>query len=259
MLKLNRCVSGYDLHWPKRDKPTVAAFMDFVEVERPKTLILGGDQFDNECISHHNKNKPYYRPRKAYMNDQNSFEKEFLNPLEKMLFKDCEKVWIIGNHDHWEFQLVEENPELEGLIDRVAALRLVERGWKIVPIGDTYRQGKMSWIHGEWLTGIGNQAGIYPAKKLVEILATNAVAGHTHAAQAYTRVSPVSQSQKWMGFISPILGKVNPSYMRNRPCAWVNGFNVTEFHPNGNFNHFPIVCTRGMCMYGGRLYGKKGA
>ena len=257
MLKLDRCVSGFDLHWPKADRPTVRAMLDFIEVERPKIIVLGGDQFDNECISHHTRNKPYYRARSAYLNDQRGFESDFLNPLEKVLFKDCEKIWITGNHDDWEFQLVESNPELEGLIDRPAALRLAERGWKVVPIGRSYRHGKLSWLHGEWLTGIGNQAGVYPAKKLVDVLATNAVAGHTHAAQAFTRVSPASQSQKWMGYISPILGKVNPTYMKNRPCAWVNGFNVTEFQENGNFNHYPIVVSGGSCIYGGRRYGKK--
>jgi len=30
--------------------------------------------------------------------------------------------------------------------------------------------------------------------------------GHAHAPQSYTGISPVSQSEKWMGWILPILG-----------------------------------------------------
>lgn len=253
-MKRTLVVSGFDLHYPKVDWPTFKAMLSFIEANKPQCFIFGGDQFDNECISHHTKSKPYYRPRAAYMRDQQGFEKGILGPLEALLPKDCEREWLVGNHDDWEFQLVEANPELEGLIDRVAALGLKDRGWGITPIGGTLRYGKLNFCHGEWLTGIGNQAGVYPAKKLVENSGSNAVAGHTHAPQSYTRVSLYNQTQKHMGWISPILGRVNPSYMKRRPSSWVNGFNVTEFQPSGAFNHYPVVVTNGVCIYGGREY-----
>ena len=256
-MKRDLCVSGYDLHYPKVDWPTVKAMFDFIQLEKPSTFIFGGDQFDNECISHHTKDKPYYRPRAAYMRDQTGFETGILNLLEKLLPKNCEKVWLTGNHDDWEFQLVEKNPELEGLIDRVAALKLEERGWLIKQVGEMYRKGKLGYCHGEWLTGIGNQGGTFPAKKLVENSVGNAVGGHTHAPQSFTRTSLHNQTQKWMAWISPILGRVNPVYMKRRPNAWMNGFNVTEFHEGGNFNHYPVICTGGVCVYGGKIYGDK--
>lgn len=254
MKKIKRLNSGYDLHWPRVHRGTVDAFLDFNEANKPDVLLLGGDQFNNEAISHHNKKKPFYRPRAAYRNDELGFEKGFLTPLEKLLPKGCRKVWIIGNHDFWEFQLVEANPELEGLIDRPTSLKLVERGWEIIQIGCAFRYGKLSYLHGEWLTGIGNQGGKYPANKLVDTFAGNACAGHTHAPQCFTRVSPINQTQKHMGWISPILGNVNADFMRNRPSAWVNGFNTTEFRENGDFNHYPIVTTGGKCCFGGVEY-----
>jgi hypothetical protein len=55
-------------------------------------------------------------------------------------------------------------------------------------LGHSYRHKKVHFLHGEWLKG-----GQYPSKKLVEILACNGVAGHTHAPQSYMRISPVAQ------------------------------------------------------------------
>jgi hypothetical protein len=59
-----------------------------------------------------------------------------------------------------------------------------------------------------------------------------------------------------MGWISPILGKLNPEYVRNSPTAWVNGFTLVEFDPNENFNCYPIVVSNGQFAWGGRVYGK---
>ena len=252
--KVKRLNSAFDVHWPKTHRPTMEALLDFNTATKPDVLVLGGDQFDNACISHHNKSKPFYRPRAAYKNDERTFEAQFLTPLEKSLPKGCQKVWILGNHDDWEFQMVEQHPELEGLIDRVASLGLVERGWTVIQVGCAFRYGKLNYLHGEWLTGFGNQGPSYPSKKLVDTYAGNAVAGHTHAPQCFTRVSPINQTQKHMAWISPILGSLNPEYLRNRPSAWVNGFNTTEFMDGGNFNHYPIITTGGKCCFGGVEY-----
>jgi len=83
--------------------------------------------------------------------------------------------------------------------------------------------------------------------------------GHAHAPQSYTGISPVSQSEKWMGWILPILGKLNPEYVRNSPTASVIGFTLAEFHPNGNFNCYPIVVSSGQFAWGGRVYGSRTA
>lgn len=248
--KLWVCV--YDLHWPKVHKATLRCLFDFLAKNKVDGLLLGGDQFDNECISHHTKGKPFYRPRAAYRRDESSFLSDFFLPLEKLI-KGAERVWIVGNHDRFEFDLVEEQPELEGLVSRVDSLPLEQ--WQVVPLGSAYRLGKLNVIHGEILTGIGNQAGMYPSRKAVEIFGGNVLAGHTHAPQSYTKISPVSHVQKWMGWISPVLCSVNPSYLRNRPTAWLNGWTVVELWDAGNFNLYPVIVTNGMCSFGGRVYG----
>jgi len=245
----------YDIHYPKYDKPTFNAAMDFIRSNRIAGLLLGGDQLDNAEISHHNKNKPLYRERASYKRNSEGFDNDILKPLEQAIGR-AEKIWIIGNHCDWERQFIEENPEFEGVLERTESLRLGERGWKIVPLGHSYKIGELNVIHGEILTGIGNQAGQYPAKKALEIYGSNVLAGHTHAPQSFAKISPVEVKKKYMAWISPIVGSVNPEYLRNRPTAWLNGFTIVELREKGLFNCYPIVVIDGKFSYGGKEYGR---
>lgn len=243
----------FDLHYPKVHWTTFRLMLQFIKANKVDEFIFGGDQFDNECISHHTKGKPYYRPRAAYVRDEAGFDAGVLSVLDAAL-RRAKKHWLVGNHDFWEFQLVEENPELEGLIDRPTSLRLAKRGWNVVPLGKSVQVGKLRVIHGETLTGIGNQGGMYPARKAVEMYGCNVLAGHTHSPQSYTRVSPIDQTQKRMGWIAPIGGRTNPGYLRNKPNAWVNGFVVIETGAGGNFNLTPINIMCDWFRYGGKEY-----
>lgn len=256
MSKVQRYIVGADLHFPKLHRPTFEAMMEFIRDIKPNGFIFQGDQFDNEEISHHNSNKPYYKERRSYLRNQEAFEETILSPLEAALPRGASRTWIVGNHDDWEFQFVETHPELEGLVDRPSALGLAKRGWEIIPLGHSKKLGELNVIHGEVLTGIGNQAGAYPARKAVEIYAGNVLAAHTHAPQSFTKISPVEQRKKHMGWIAPILGATNPGYLRNRPTAWLNGFTVVEVRSNGFFNVYPIIVIDGKFAFGGREYGK---
>jgi hypothetical protein len=257
LTKSKRIVVGADLHFPKVSWPTFEAMRELIDDIKPDGFVFQGDQFDNEEISHHNKNKPYYKEKRSYLKNQEDFQTKILEPLEDVLPKNCAKTWIVGNHDDWEFQFVETHPELEGVIDRVSALNLEKKGWEIVPLGHQKRIGELSIIHGEILTGIGNQAGAFPARKAVELYGSNVLGAHTHAPQSFTKISPVDEKKKWMGWISPILGATNPTYLRNRPTAWLNGFVVVEYYgKKGYFNLYPVVAVDGKFAYGGREYGK---
>jgi Calcineurin-like phosphoesterase len=253
MAKLRTYVVAHDLHYPEYSKKTWDAMMEFIKDVKPQGFIFGGDQFDNNEISHHTKGKPFYRPRASFQRNTTGFSREILGPLEKSL-GNAEKVWIVGNHDRFEHDLIEEQPELEGIIERVDALGLGERGWTIVPLGHSHRLGELNVIHGEILTGIGNQAGAFPAKKAIEIYAGNVLAGHTHAPQSFSKISPVEVKKKYMAWIAPILGATNPAYLRNRPTSWLNGFTVVELREKGLFNLFPVVVIDGEFSYGGKFY-----
>lgn len=252
-------VVAHDIHYPKWSKPTYNAMLDFIARNRSKIkgFIFAGDAFDNEVISHHTKGKPLYRVRGGYMEDRKGFDKNILQPTEAVLPKDCEKVFIKGNHERFEDDFIEEHPELEGTVSHVDGLQLVEKGWKIIPLGHAYKIGKLTVIHGEVLTGIGNQASTFPAKKAVDIYGTSVLAGHTHAPQSYTKISPVNDTDKFMAWIAPVLCTTNPSYLRNRPTAWLNGFTIVELRSDGAFNVYPVIVIKGTFSFGGEEYGTK--
>lgn len=250
-------IVAHDLHYPKWDRRTFHAMLAFIQHNKSKIdgFIFGGDQFDNETISHHTKGKLLYRITGGFKNDERGFERDVLTPLEADLPKNCTKVYIIGNHERFEHDFVEEHPELQGVLSHAENLRLVERGWEVIPLGHSYKLGALDVIHGEVLTGIGNQAGAFPSKKAIELYGGNVLAGHTHSPQSYTKVSPVNHRKKFQATIAPILGNTNPNYLRNRPTAWVPGFCIVELHEDKrNFNLYSVIVIDGKFSFAGTEY-----
>ena len=253
MSKPKLFVAVYDLHYPEHHKPTWNAVMNFLGSNKVDGFIFAGDQFNFDCISHHTKNKPLFRLRAGYMKDVEGFDRDILTPLEKVL-GSADKRYIIGNHERFEQDLIEEQPELEDLVDHVRLLKLVRRGWTVIPLGHCTKIGKLTVIHGEILSGFGNQTAANTARKAVELYAGNVLAGHIHTLQQFVKVSPVDQKDKWVGTISPAACALNPAYLRNRPASWVNGFTIVELMEGGTFNLYPIVITNGKFCYGGKVY-----
>jgi predicted phosphodiesterase len=244
-----------DIHYPKVNKPTLNAVLDFLSHNQVDGLVFQGDQLDFENISHHTKGKPLYRIRRGFMNDVEGFDRDVLTPIETLLKPYCEKYWIVGNHERFQDDLIEEQPELENVVDYRRMLQLDTRGYHFIPLGHAIRLGKLNIVHGEILSGTGNQAGMYPARKAVELYAGNVLAAHSHAPQLFTKISPVEHTQKWQGAVNGILGDLNPSYLRNRPTAFSHGFAIVELHRDGTYNLFLVNVHNGKFSYGGRMYG----
>lgn len=245
-----------DIHSPDTDWATFYALQDFIDKTKLRGFIKGGDQLDNGEISHHNRKRIIMRVPGSYRANTKFYKERILDSIDASLDKTVEKVWIEGNHDDWENQLVDEQPELQGTVERRILLDVEARGWEFVPLGKGFRVGKVLAIHGETLTGIGNQAGKYPSATAVDKYAQSVIHGHVHTLQVFTKVLPHDVHQKWAAYSSPVLARRNPGYAKNRPNAVVNGFSVIEVAANKNFNVFPIVVTDGMFRYGGKAYGK---
>lgn len=248
----------FDIHYPRHNKRAWAAVLSYLRANKRNiaSLVLGGDQLDNAEISHHNQGKPLYKPVGSYRANTEGFERDILNPLEALGIPS--KVWIIGNHDQWEQDMDETHPELRGCLDRPSTYRLADRGWNVIENGKAHRIGKhLTVIHGDQLKGQMGYVALTVARRAVEIYGTSVAFGHTHTMQTMSQVNPIEVKKKRAGWNVPALCDLNPDYMRNRPSAWVNGFAVVEMRPDDSFNLYPIVITKGVFSYGGKIYGGK--
>lgn len=238
-----------DIHYPEYNRATFGCALDFASRNRLAGLVLLGDQFDNAEISHHNAGKPLFKPNGSYANNTRGFERDILKPLEELLPRGARRVWIVGNHDAWEEQLIEAQPELQGTVERPNLLHLADRGWKVIPLGASFAHGKLNFIHGESLSGM------YHSKRAVETFCDNVVYGHFHTLSTTVKVLPYSAKSKWIATCLPIIGNTNPNYLRNKPTAWLNGFGVAEyFGSRGLFDLYTVVVSKGACAYGGQIY-----
>lgn len=245
-----------DGHSPYIHRPTFRCMSEFIEANPVSGVVDLGDTFDNSNISHHTKGRPGLRGVGSYQLDTLNYKDEFLLPLEASLavsrkkfgIKSQLKIRVKGNHDDWEEDLYEEQPELRGVLDRDPMF--MELGWRIIPIGKTFQYGKLSYAHGE------NLGGQNHAKKAVETYCRNLVYGHHHTLQTAVKVLPQDQKQKWLACCLPVLGTVNPEYAKGRPNAYVNGFGIVLYHGSEkSFNLYPVVTTNGRFAWGNSIYG----
>ncbi|MGB8322954.1 MAG: hypothetical protein WCE52_08340, partial [Candidatus Acidiferrum sp.] len=99
----------------------------------------------------HTKGKPLFRPVGGLKSDLEGFKKTILDSLYAVLPKTCKKVWLEGNHERFITDLIEEQPELEGIVDHISYLKLKESNWQIVPLNGAFKLGKLTLIHGNSL------------------------------------------------------------------------------------------------------------
>lgn len=256
-MKTKRWILAYDLHYPKHNRSTWDALMDFISKNRVDGFLFGGDQLDNEEISHHNAGKPLYKPVGSYKKHTDGFAR-LLDEVE-LFTKKSERVWLTGNHDEWEKQIDETDPHLRGCLDRPTLLKLQKRGWQVVPNGLHYRLSKyLVAIHGDQLRGSMGYISNNAARSALQAYpGDNLIFGHTHTCQSFAQVSPVDVDHKRMAWNMPALCDLNPTFMKNRPSAWVHGFGIAEVRSDQSFNVYPIVVTKGRFSFNGVEYGSK--
>lgn len=244
--------SAFDIHFPEVDYPTWNAGLDFLarNRNRVKLVVLGGDNLHCESISHHTKGKPKFKTFGQMKRELDGFRRYVLDPLEKRLTKQCEKVWLTGNHEDWLEQMFEEQPELAGLIDFASYLGLEERGWTVKRQGGSFKKGHLKWIHGDVLSGNHVQ-------KALNTYVENIVYGHFHTGASGTKILPHTKKHKWQAWAMGCVGRLDSGYLKNRPTGWLNQLGITEFRKGGFFNHFPCTCFGGQFSYGGVTYGRR--
>ena len=234
-----------DAHIPHQNEAVVKSIIKLTDDIKFDTFALLGDFMDLGCISHWNKNKhrtlEMHRLKEDYI-----LGNSILDEFDKRLPKDCEKHYLEGNHEIWANALLEEMPQLEGLIEPRELLFLDKRGYKFYPYNDVVKFGRLFVTHGIY-------AGVTPIKKHLDELKVNIMFAHTHTLGMRLSASPAREIA-FAGYNIGSICDLNPDYMRNRPSAWTHGFAVVYFFPNGYFDVQLIRVINGRFIFNNKLY-----
>ena len=243
-----------DIHYPYHCSKSIKAIFQFIKAHRNQieSLVLLGDELDCENVSRHTQGKPGLRKRGGYKQDIDGFKRTILDPLDAMLKRTCKKTIFEGNHEDWIQDLLDEQPELVGLLELPELLDLKARGWKWIPCGGHINIGKVALMHGDQIG-----SGTHVAKKLVEQCQGTAIMGHVHRASMFTTTSIVTKKKKHAGYTLPCLCTVAPKYAKGQPNAFSVGFGLLEQGSTDNINvNVIIIMPDGTFNYGGKEYGR---
>lgn len=247
-------IATFDLHYgferkgghkvPLHDEKAWNAVVKFAQDFRPDTWILGGDFLDCGSISHHNKNKPGQTEGFKLAQDAEAGKELFINPV---VDNSDKHVYMVGNHERWLLDLVDERPALEGILEVENLLDL--DGWQIIPQGGALDLGKLTFIHGDTISG-----GEHVAKAAVINYERSIRFGHFHTYQTYTKTSPQNYKNAKTGIAVPCLCTKTPGYGAGKPNKWVQGFNFGYIHDNGFFNDYVATIIDGKFTVNGKTY-----
>lgn len=253
MPAFKKFVALYDIHYgyerrgghkvPLHDPKALSVAMQFAKDFKPDYFILGGDALDCGAISHHNKKKPGNTEGLRLKQDAAELHETVIKPAEA-----CSKhqVFIIGNHCDWLNDLVIEIPALEGILSVEQLLKLDD--WSVVPQGGSFNLGKLTFIHGDTVSG-----GEHHAKAAVVNYERNVRFGHFHSFSAYTKTSPVDQKFPKSGVCVPCLCTKGPKYGEGKPNRWAQGFLYGYVGPK-SFNDYVVIISDGKAIINGKEY-----
>ena len=237
-------VALYDIHYPLHDKACLNIVYDFIKDFRPDYLVYAGDQMDMDSISHFNKKKPKLKEGKRLAKEYKGFQEDVLNRIGYILPLKCKKFFMIGNHEYRIERLLEESPEYEGLIEVEKKLNL--ENYTIIPFNDVFNIGDMHFTHGWYYNMHYAKKTVLEAQKMIFV-------GHVHKPQLYTAVSPAYSLPKQCVGIGCLCNK-NPSYLLDKPNAWVHQFLFWYMFDDGTFTYYTPTIINGRCIINGKVY-----
>ena len=227
------------------DEKAFNAVIKFAQDFKPHIWIHGGDMLDVGCISHHNKGKPGQTEGLKLLADATEGKKLFIDPVEEIC--KGKLVYITGNHSAWLTKFTDEYPALEGIIDLKSILKL--KKWTIIPQGEGFNLGKLTFLHGDTVKG-----GEHVAKGGVLNYERSVRFGHFHTYQAFTKTSPLEYKWAKTGIAVPCLCTKNPGYGAGRPNRWQQGFDFGYMNDDGTFNDYVPIIINGRFTWDNKIY-----
>ena len=239
-----RGIALFDIHYPDHNRAVINVVMEFIKDFKPDYLVFGGDQLNLDCISHHNKGKVKLLENRRLSKDYKGFQTDILDRVDSILPKRCKKYMLEGNHEFWVRRLIEDNPQMEGLVEVENNLDL--SSYKIIPFNEMLKIGEMSFTHGIYTNK-------YHAEKHLRIFEKMLFYGHLHTNQVYTAIAPLTALPKQAISVGCLCNR-NAEYLRNRPNAWVHSFLFWYMLSDGSFTYFTPIIVNGRCIINNKLY-----
>ncbi len=235
-----------DTHSPYENEPAVKSILNLMDDIKFDGFLIVGDYMDMSPISHWLKNKRRTLENKR-MKDDFIAGNKLLDEFDKRLPKGCDKRFWYGNHEDWYFQLVEEYPALEGLLEPKTELKLEERGYKVYDkFNHIERIGRLNITHGMYHS-------MHYVKTHIDKLKTNVLFGHLHSPRQRFESSPAREIAI-AGYALGCLCDLAPDFMKNRANAWVHGFAVVYFYESGYFDVDLKRIVKGKFIFNKKLY-----
>ena len=250
--KNNNCVKKgivlFDIHYPDHNKACINIIEKAIKVLKPDYLIFGGDQLHLDCISHHNKGKVKLLENRRLYQDYRGFQKHILDRLEKSLPAKSKKYFMIGNHEYWIDRLLEESPQLEGLINIENNLNLQD--YTIIPFNEMLSIGEINIIHGIFTNKYHSEHHLRVYQKMLFY-------GHLHTNQVYTQVTPKGAFPRQAVGVGCLCNK-NAHYLRNKPNDWLHQFLIFYLFADGSFVYeTPIILNNRTIINGKVINGSE--
>lgn len=238
-----------DIHYPEHNYQAVDCAMQVMKDYKPHRIILIGDAMNMSPVSHWMQDKKRPMENKRLLGEYKGFNL-LLNKAVKLAGKQLkEVVYILGNHEDWVQQYIDKHPEVEGLLEVEANVKVDNPKVKLkfVPFNEFYHVGKLALTHGLYTNK-------YHASKHVEAVGKSVMYGHTHDVSVHTKIGLSSEKDKHQAMSIGSLCDLSPDYMRNRPHNWIHAFALVDKQPNGYFTPHIINIIGGTTVWNGKLY-----
>ncbi len=229
-----RVIVTPDAQVPYHDDVSMKLVEKYVATQRFDEWVDLGDFMDLDQISSFNKGKLRLLEGRN-ISDDYRIANEILDRRLAALKKHNPRAiytQLEGNHDYRIERLIDEQPQLKGLIEVPVGLRFEERGIFFVRCyseGQTYRLGEAFFHHGLYVGG-------NHAKKMVEAFGVNIFYGHVHDVSQHSKTS-WGRDATVVGQSLGCLCVPDLQYMKGNPHNWAQAFATFSFFEDGTFTY----------------------
>ena len=243
-----------DTHGAHLDQVAASAFLQDLEMLRPKQVVRLGDHIDcgGFLAQHHTLG---FVPECSFSFAEDvAAANEFLDQTQKRIGK-IEDWYIVGNHEarieKWIIKETLRNPRdaayFYEMFGTGSVLSLKKRGIKIVDRDKNYcgLRKKGTIRLGKCLFHHGTRCGIHAAKATLDDLGANVVFGHTHRISSHVKETIDGVVGAWsIGCLS----QLHPLYGDTKVSNWAHGYGIQVVETDGTFLHLTIPIIDGRSM-----------